>query len=334
MIMKQRLPENLTIRSYRGEEDVPAITDLYNAAALVDGPEYGHTEDEMRRTLTSPQAMPKKNAFLFEVDGQLVAYGRTQLEEGADESLFKSRGIVHPDWRRRGIGTRVMERIEQRIQQRLGEARNQAVEVDAVSNLEHKGRQALFRKMGYRLVRYFFDMACPLREDGTILDLPTPAYPEGIVVRTMADHPDLHAVWQACDEAFRDHWGHTESTFDQWQHWTSNPGYRPERWLVAWDVEKDVVAGVCLNGVELDHNQRVGRKEGWVHVLAVRRPYRKQGLGRALLLNGMAILQREGMEWAMLGVDTENLTGALRLYESLGFQSVERYAAFRKSLRS
>jgi mycothiol synthase len=332
--MKQRLPKNLTIRGYRGEEDLPAITALYNAAAMVDGPEYGHTDDEMRRTLTSPQAMPEKNAFLFEVDGQLVAYGRTELEEGADESVFKLRGIVHPDWRRRGIGTRVMERIEQRIQQRLGEARNQTVQIDIMANLEHEGRQALSRKMGYRCVRFFFDMECPLREDGPPLDLPVPAYPEGIVVRTMDEHPDLRAVWKTSDEAFRDHWGHTESTFEQWQHWTSDPSYRPELWLVAWDVEKDVVAGVCLNSVEPDHNQRVGRKEGWVHVLVVRRPYRQQGLGRALLLDGMAILQREGMEWAMLGVDTENLTGAMRLYESLGFRPVQRYAAFRKSVRS
>jgi ribosomal protein S18 acetylase RimI-like enzyme len=68
--------------------------------------------------------------------------------------------------------------------------------------------------------------------------------------------------------------------------------------------------------------------------LGVRRAYRKQGLGRALLLTGMKALQDEGMQWAMLSVDAESLTGAARLYEGVGFQPVKRSAAFRKVIRS
>jgi ribosomal protein S18 acetylase RimI-like enzyme len=65
----------------------------------------------------------------------------------------------------------------------------------------------------------------------------------------------------------------------------------------------------------------------------VRRPYRKQGLGRALLLTGMKALQDERMQWAMLSVDTENLTGALRLYEGVDFRPAKQAAAFRKVIR-
>ena len=67
--------------------------------------------------------------------------------------------------------------------------------------------------------------------------------------------------------------------------------------------------------------------------MGVRRRYRKQGLGRALLSTGMQALQDQGMHWAMLGVDTENLTGALRLYEGAGFSPAKRSAAFRKTIR-
>ena len=67
--------------------------------------------------------------------------------------------------------------------------------------------------------------------------------------------------------------------------------------------------------------------------MGVRRPYRKQGLGRALLLAGMQALQDEGMQWAMLAVDTENRTGALRLHEGVGFRQAKRAAAFRKAIR-
>ena len=331
--MRERSEIELSIRNYGGEEDIPAITALFNAASALDGPHFGCTEEETRQTLTGPRVKPEQNVFLFEVGSQLVAYGRSELEEGPQESLFLVRGIVHPDWRRRGLGTRVLERLEAHVREQLNQVTNRAVDLTTTTDLKHEGRQFLFRKMGYEVVRYFFDMERPLRESGVPVDLPEPAYPAGIVVRTIDQRLDLHAVWQATDEAFRDHWGHTESTLEQWQHWRSDPSHRPQLWLIAWDDKADEIAGICLNGIEPEHNDRMGRQEGWIYALAVRRPYRGKGLGRALLLAGMHALQREGMDWAMLGVDTENLTGALRLYESVGFQPVRRIAGFRKPVR-
>ena len=326
--------ENLDIRTYRGNGDIPAIVALFNAVARVDGPEFGTTEEEERQFLAGPTIMPEENFFLFEVDGQLVACGRTELEVGPEESFFFIRGCVHPNWRRRGIGTRVMERVEQRVQERLGEAENRTVYASVGVNVNLGDRQILYRKMGYEVVRYFFDMERPLFEDSAPLDLPEPVYPPGITVLSMAERADLEALWRATDEAFRDHWGFTESTLEQWEHWTSEPEYRPERWLVAWDLEKDEPAGVCLNAVNAVRNERMGRKEGWVHVLAVRRPYRHQGLGTALLSSGLGLLQDAGVDWAMLGVDTENLTGALRIYKGVGFQPTQKYVGFHKPLCS
>jgi ribosomal protein S18 acetylase RimI-like enzyme len=150
----------------------------------------------------------------------------------------------------------------------------------------------------------------------------------------MAERPDLPAVWKTCDDAFRDHWGYTETKFEDWEHWTRAADHRSELWLVARDNKQDKAVAVCLNGIDPDYNARLGREEGWFHTLAMRRPYRGQGLGRALLLAGMHILQQEGMDWAKLGVDSENPTGALRLYESVGFQPVLKSAAFHKAIQS
>jgi len=332
--MNAKQSENLEVRTYRGEDDIPAIVALFNAAARVDGREFGTTEEEERRFLAGPAIRPEQNFFLFEVDGQLVACGRIVLEVGPEESLFFIRGCVHPNWRRRGIGTRVMERVEGRIQERLSETTSPTVYASVGTSIELGDYQALYRKMGYEAVRTFFDMERPLRDNGVVFDLPEPVYPPGIVARSMVERSDLESVWKTTDEAFRDHWGHTESTLEQWQHWTSDPQYRPERWLIAWDVEKDQPAGVCLNGVNVDRNERMGRREGWVNVLAVRRPYRRQGLGTALLASGLELLQKEGMDWAMLGVDTENLTGALRIYKGVGFRPIKRYVGFHKAMRS
>jgi mycothiol synthase len=325
---------NLAVRNYRGEEDIAALAALFGAAAEVDGPHYGGSENDTRQTMTAPRTFPQQNVFLFEADGRLVGYGRVQLDEGPKESVFVLRGMVHPKWRRQGIGTRLMERLEQRVQERLDEATNERVLASVWCNLEHQDRRALFQKMGYSAVRYFFEMERLLRKSGIPVELPEPVYPPGIMVQSMAERPDLQAVWKTCDEAFRDHWGHTESRLEDWEHWTATPDHRPELWLVARDSKEDTAVGVCLNGIDPDYNARLGRQEGWIHTLAVRRPFRGQGLGRALLLAGMHLLQQEGMHWAKLRVDSENLSGALRLYESVGFQSVLKSAAFRKVVRS
>jgi mycothiol synthase len=325
---------DLTCRTFRDEQDCRAIAGLLSAAALVDDPEDARTEEEMRQILSGPLVMPEENLFLFEVKDQLVAYGRIQLEEGPDSSTFLIWGLVHPDWRRRGIGTRVMERVEQRIHERLEEAAHQTVYARTWCPLTREDRQALYRTMGYELVRYFFEMERTLHEGGSPVEVPEPVYPAGITVQTREECPDLEAVLLTVNKAFRDHWGHTDTTLEQWQHWTSDPEHRPELWFIAWDTETAEPAGLCGNGIEYEHNIRVARQEGWVHVLGVRKPYRGQGLGRALLLTGMKALQDEGMEWAMLSVDAENLTGALRLYEGVGFRPVKRSATFHKVIRA
>lgn len=333
--MSGKTANDLTIRTYRGEEDIARITALYEACSQVDGPEYSSTENDTRRLMTAPKTLPNENVFLCEDEGNVVAYGRVQLDEGPEESIFNVRGIVHPDHRRQGIGSRLIDTLEEQVRQRLDEAANDMVYADTWTFLVHEDRVALFTLKGYEPVRYFFEMERPLREDCQPVELPQAAYPPGIVVQTFTERPDLEAAHRATDEAFRDHWGHTENTLEEWQHWLDNdPNHRPDLWLLAWDAETDEIAGFCLNAVNPDLNARKGREDGWVEVLAVRRPYRGQGLGRALLVAGMALLQEAGQDWAMLGVDTENLTGVLRLYESVGFKAVKESAAYRKVIRA
>ena len=107
---------------------------------------------------------------------------------------------------------------------------------------------------------------------------------------------------------------------------TTRPGWPcriwiPSLWLVAWDG--DQVAGAAINVIH-------GGAWGETDDLFVRRPWRRRGLGRALLVGSLRLFRARGLTTAGLGVDTENVTGALRLYESVGYRPYQRWASFRK----
>jgi ribosomal protein S18 acetylase RimI-like enzyme len=132
------------------------------------------------------------------------------------------------------------------------------------------------------------------------------------------------------NEAFRDHWGHSESTEEDYQRWIHSPDFQPQLWQVAW--AGDEVAGMVLNYIDRGYNEEFKRRRGWTDPICVRRPWRKQGLAKALIVRSMRLLQEQGMTEAGLGVDAQNPNGALRLYESLGFRAVQQFTTLEKPM--
>jgi ribosomal protein S18 acetylase RimI-like enzyme len=99
---------------------------------------------------------------------------------------------------------------------------------------------------------------------------------------------------------------------------------------VAWDG--DQIAGQIRGYINTDENERFGLKRGWVENISVRRPWRRRGLARALISATIEGLRERGMTEAALGVDTQNVTGALHLYESVGFRPVSKSTTYRKAM--
>ena len=142
---------------------------------------------------------------------------------------------------------------------------------------------------------------------------------------------DLRAIWDAADEAFRDAWGYREATERDYELFLTDPlSQDRDLWRIAWDG--DQVAGQVRGFINADENDRFGQKRGWVENISVRRPWRKRGLARALINETIAALRERGMTEAALGVDTENVSGALRLYESVGFRPVSKATTYRKPM--
>lgn len=318
--------------------DLPTIVDLGNRSEAVDRVERGTSEEELGTLWRLPGVEAEANAFLTLVDGpgsrpvsgEVVGYGRLHFSEGDQRggfSSFRAYGTVVPEWRRRGVGTRIMIELERRARARLDEISTSTVYLQAVADRRQVGAAALYRSRGMGPVRYFFIMVYDAPE------MPSdPDYPRGYSARRFVRDQDGETAWRVANTAFRDHWGHVEEPLEEWLAWFESDYCSPDLIFLGLDPSGAVV-GLSLSAVYPERNERVGREQGWVEALAVLRDHRRKGLGRALLLDGMRALRRRGCTDLMLGVDSQNLTGALDLYKSVGMHEWSTGVTFRKTLR-
>jgi ribosomal protein S18 acetylase RimI-like enzyme len=141
---------------------------------------------------------------------------------------------------------------------------------------------------------------------------------------------DHRRIWDADTEAFRDHWDAAERTDSDFESWFAEPELDTSLWRVAWDG--DEVAGSVMTFIWHTENEALGQRRGWLEHISVRRPWRKRGLATALIASALHGLRDVGMNEAALGVDAENTSGALRVYERIGFRRSRTGIAYRKEL--
>jgi ribosomal protein S18 acetylase RimI-like enzyme len=155
--------------------------------------------------------------------------------------------------------------------------------------------------------------------------------PDSLEVRPVKSS-QLWQIFEASNEAFQDHWGARDTTQTEFEGWMKDPYFEPRHWKVAWDG--DQVAGMVVNFINMAENDEYNRKRGWTDPICVRRPWRRRGLARSLIVQSLRYLKDLGMDEAALGVDTENLSGALRLYEGVGYRHVKRFTTYQKPMEN
>jgi mycothiol synthase len=317
----------LRFRRYRGVADYQAIADLVEISHLADGDEYLPDAASLRIDYEHTTGFDASRDFLFaEADGQLVGYGAVDRQERT-KVVYHMTGTVHPAYRRRGLGRAILRRNEARLLEiAAGHPNDAGREFGTDIGDREAGAHELLVSEGYRPVRHYFAMLRP-----NLHQLPEAPAPDGLELRAL--EPAHHrAVFEASNEAFRDHWDHRESTEEDFTGFFETPDLEPELCRIAWAGHE--VAGSVLTFVWKNENAKHGVRRAWFERISVRRPWRQRGLARAMIVSSMAAIRDGGLDAAMLGVDTENPTGALRLYESLGFVVNDTGTSFRKDWRS
>ncbi len=327
------------------------MVEVYAACAAADGLDDVMTEADMANLIENPvDSDPAYDCLIAEIGGRIVGYSwishrletsgdsaerpvgdgaerpvGDSAERPAGDEIHSHRGYVHPAWRRRGLGTAMLRQAWRRAAERSLSSEPASPRLLQTFMLETEtAAHALARHFDYSPVRYAFKM----RRD---LALPVPKLPLPAGVEIRPARPEhFRSIWDAQKEAFQDHWGYAPWPEEAYQRFLDFPHYDPTLWRVAWDG--DQVAGMVLSFVNADENAQFKRLRGYTEDIAVRRPWRRRGLASALIARSLEALKERGMSQAALGVDAENQTGALRVYQRLGYTVVQQWTVYRRPL--
>jgi mycothiol synthase len=318
----------LSFRRFRGERDYPAMVAVLEACNRVDGIEHTDTVENVAATYRHlVNCDPHKDMLFVEMNGTLIGFGRVWWVLRSDGlRAYMHFAVLLPEWRGKGIRRAMLRNNERRIRHI---AATDPYEVPSVIETWAAETEidwnSLLVSEGYKPVRYGFEMVRP-----NLDEIPNLPLPSGIEVRpALPQH--YRRIWDAQAEAFQDHWGATEWKDEWFEAWQERPIFNPQLWQVAWDG--DEIAGMILNFIDEDENREHHRRRGYTENISVRRPWRRRGLARALLARSLKVLEGHGMTEAALGVDAENISGALGLYESMGFRTVRRHTTYHKPLK-
>jgi len=251
----------------------------------------------------------ERNARVVRDGDRIVGYGvARELGE-----LWRAEGYVHPNARGRGIGRLIATGLEEDAARRgARRIQNNVLEADSAAH-------RLLESLGYGAVRVFREMRIELAAPP-----PAPHWPDGLRVVGFDPERDALEFHAAGQEAFADHWDHTPRDFESWsKSHLGSERFDPTLWCVV-RAGAEIAAGTICTGDTYGG--------GFVHALFTRRPWRKQGVGAALLGDSFERFWERGERSIGLGVDAANDTGAFRLYERAGMAPALGWVMYEKEI--
>lgn len=312
-------------RPYGGPGDLAGMAAVINSRMDTEGGENHTTVGELARQYEHlTNCDPATDILVAEEDGTIVGYARTTWQDVAEG--YRQYWVVaesrpeHPE-----LLSDLYDWVESRATARA--ATHPAGEKYlAMWTDEAMSRAEVLRSRGYTPFRYGVEMVRPHLDE--VPDRPLPA---GVEMRPVED-AHLRAIWEAEAEAFRDAWGYTERTGEDWKSWQAGPNRDPALWQVAWAGDR--VVGQVRTFIDPVENDRFGRARGYTENISTVREWRRMGIAGSLICSSLRQLRDIGMTEAGLGVDASSKTGAQRLYRSLGYVPTQVEGFYRRPCQS
>ena len=325
---KNRLPEGYTARPMIWE-DAPAAVALFNANSQHCIGVDQDSLDGMTAEWNIPTFnMESDSQVVLAADGRLVAYVDFWDYHSAHVNL-NSYGCVHPDEYGKGIGSYLLEWLDQRARSNIPLAEKDAqIYLYQFQYAQNKPAADLLCSHGFRHIRSSLQMRIQFQQQPE-----QPVIPAGVTIRNYDHATESARVIQTMQESFRDHWGYVDQPLEEYieltrHHLESSPYFDPSLNFAAFIEGRPVGLCLCLPRIDEDPNM------AWVNILGVMRPWRRQGIALALLRYSFNEFYNRGIPSAGLTVDADSLTNATKLYEGAGMSLLREYHRYEKIVRS
>jgi mycothiol synthase len=321
--------ENLTVRPYT-DADAEAVAELMNLVHGTYGADAGFSGDTVRAVLGTMARDPQRDSALWFAPAIPATPG---IPAGPDGLLVAVCGVcgpppggsrcdtfdgVHPGWQDRDVNRVVFDWALRRVRE-MHAAQDPATgwHFDVGAFATDARAIATLEDMGLAPVRYFFEM---IADPAKAPEVPAP---DGL--RVVVYTPEFgEPLYEAHQEAFADHWGFEREPSDEFRSFvTEAPDFRADLTLLALD-------GDAIAGYVTSFDGAAGRH--FVGHVGTRRPWRRRGVASALVARAMALAAASGRTVSQLGVDSENPSGAMGVYERLGFTTTSRLVTFQLPL--
>ncbi|GAA1535730.1 GNAT family N-acetyltransferase [Kribbella lupini] len=316
-------PAGLDVRPI-GNDDAAAWAELLAAKEKVDAEGENYDADDLLEELADPKLDAARDTIGVWSGEQMVGYGVVRAPDVVvDVHRIHTEGAVHPEWRGRGIGSALVPWLVRRATELHHERQpGSAGEINTGAIDTNTSALELLTGLGFERCRYFFTMHRDLR---TPVDVPP--VPEGLRLVSFSPEYD-ESLRVAHNEVFLDHWGSSPKSPESWKTWfTGARAFRPELVYLVLDGD-EIVA--YTNGYEyVADTEATGIREVYIGQVGTKRSHRGRGLAALALAKVMAEAQAAGFQRASLGVDADNPTGALGLYERLGYTNKNTWITHR-----
>jgi mycothiol synthase len=193
---------------------------------------------------------------------------------------------------------------------------------------EQRERMEIIQALGFKLVRAFSMMEINLGGIAQVV-----GENKNVTIRALrtSSDEDIELYNRLVNASFKEHFNFRPRTLEETRHrLLRNPYYKEQETFFAF-MEGEGVGYVGI-GIDEKYNLEKNVQAGDVMVIGVLKTHRRTGIGARLLLQGLAALKAKGMTRAMLGVDDQNITDAMKLYEKIGFRVKKKYCVCEREL--
>jgi len=309
-------------------DDAELVFELITLAQLESNGKSSLRLDELIRDWEEPGFdLAESTRIVLDNSGQALAYG--EMWAGRAVPVRPHVWLyVHPEHRKRGIGTQLFQWAEKQAHTVFDKVPADArVVLETNVRSTHTHTRQFLERMGMTYAdRSWWHMVIQMDEAP-----PRPVWPEGITVTTVAAHGDLKEAYKASKAAFQDHRGYVEEPFEiafaRWQHHLEDPNVDLNLFFLAMDGDKIAGVSFCYNNGWQDPD------EAYIGTLGVVREYRRRGIASALLHHSFGFFWDRDRRKVGLHVDGSSLTGATVLYEKAGMYIDTANDAYEKELR-